>query len=302
MYGQFPDPVRHRMHAPSGSWEGVLAVLSPEEYAAAEVPGPLRLPEALSMGEARYCRLMIEPDRISGRLRVPSHQRQGACDVLFTWWQKSLLMVDKCGLLAPTLDRLAERRYQPLTGPGPFLTELLLALLADEPGRIRQLEDRVSALEQAVLSDDTQRFIDQMSDLRKEFNRRGRYYAQLGEMAALLQENAADRLDAACMRRLSDLGRRVRALREETQMLREYASQVSSEYQAQVEIAQNRIMKVLTVVTTLFMPLTLITGWYGMNFQSMPELDWRFGYPAVIVLSVLVIAACLIFFRKRHFW
>ena len=67
-------------------------------------------------------------------------------------------------------------------------------------------------------------------------------------------------------------------------MLREYASQVSSEYQAQVYIAQNRIMKLLTVVTTVCMPLSLIAGWYGMNFMNMPELHWAYGYPAVIAL------------------
>lgn len=289
-----------RLHGLPEDWEGVLAVLSPEEYAGADIPLPLRLPEALSMGEARYCRLAVGPDKISGRLHVPSHQQCGACDLLFVWWQESLIIVDKCGMASEAAERVLEQR-QPPASPAAFLTELLIELASEEPGRIQQLEDRISALEQAVLGDETDQFIDRMSILRKELNRRGRYYAQLGEMAAMLQEQAGDRLGAAA-RRLSSLVQRAEAMREETQMLREYASQVSSEYQAQVEISQNRIMKVLTVVTTLFMPLTLIAGWYGMNFQYMPELSWQWGYPAVIGLSVLVVAACLIFFRKRHFW
>lgn len=280
----------------------MLAILNGEEYAALEVPGPLRPPETLSMGEARYCRLLIEADRVSGRLRVPAHQQQAACDVLFTWWQTSLLVVDKCGLVAALMKRMPALRLQAAGSPSAFLTELLLALAAEEPGRIQQLEDRTAALEQAVLGDETDQFIDQMGELRKEFNRRGRYYAQLGELADMLQENAADRFDKAGLQRLSSLERRVRALREETQMLREYASQVCSEYQSQVDIAQNRIMKVLTIVTTLFLPLSLIAAWYGMNFQYMPELGWVYGYPAVIALSVLVVAVCLIFFKKRHYW
>ena len=294
------DSLRRKLHGPPKDWEGVLAVLTGEEYAHADVPGPLRVPESLSMGEARYCRLVIEPDRMSGRLHRPSHQQQGACDLLFVWWQESLLIVDKCGS-GQAVESVLDSGKQPLMGPAPFLAELLLVLVSEEPGRIQQLEDRISALEQAVLGDEIERFIDQMSALRKELNRRGRYYAQLGEMSAALQENAADRLGFDAMHRLECLSRRAGALREETQMLREYASQVSSEYQAQVEISQNRIMKVLTVVTTLFMPLTLIAGWYGMNFQSMPELGWQWGYPAVIGLSILVVAVCLVFFRKRHF-
>ena len=56
-----------------------------------------------------------------------------------------------------------------------------------------------------------------------------------------------------------------------------------------MDIAQNRIMKLLTIVTTIFMPLSLIAGWYGMNFTNMPELDWAYGYPAVIALCVVVL-------------
>ena len=85
-------------------------------------------------------------------------------------------------------------------------------------------------------------------------------------------------------------------------MLREYASQISTEYQAQIDIAQNRIMKTLTIVTTVFLPLSLIAGWYGMNFAYMPELHWTFGYPAVILLSAVVVCICLYFFKRRHFW
>ena len=297
MYYRFSEGLRHPLHAPPEGWEDVLAILTAEAYADAKVPGPLHPPEALSMGEARYCRLLIEPDRISGRLRVPAHQRQGACDVLFTWWQTSLLILDKCGLVRERMDRL------PSSGsPAAFLTELLLALAAEEPGRIQQLEDRTAALEQAVLGDETETFIERMGELRKEFNRRGRYYAQLGEMAETLEERAADRFDKGSMRRLACLERRARALREETQMLREYASQVCSEYQSQVDIAQNRIMKVLTIVTTLFLPLSLIAAWYGMNFEHMPELHWLYGYPAVIAMSALVVAICLVFFKKKHYW
>ena len=58
-------------------------------------------------------------------------------------------------------------------------------------------------------------------------------------------------------------------------------------------------MTVLTVVTTIFMPLTLIVGWYGMNFKYMPELDKVWGYPVVIGVSVLIVVCSLIFFKKK---
>ena len=81
--------------------------------------------------------------------------------------------------------------------------------------------------------------------------------------------------------------------------LRGFAMQVHDLYHAHLEMKQNRIMTLLTVITTIFMPLTLIVGWYGMNFRYMPELEWRFGYPVVIIVSIAVVTGCLLFFRKK---
>jgi magnesium transporter len=61
----------------------------------------------------------------------------------------------------------------------------------------------------------------------------------------------------------------------------------------------NNIMKVLTIIATIFIPLTFIAGVYGMNFQHMPELAWRWGYPAVLGVMVLVFVGMLIFFKRR---
>ena len=97
------------------------------------------------------------------------------------------------------------------------------------------------------------------------------------------------------------LREKIGRLHQEAGMLREYSTQVREVYQAQIEIRQNKIMKSLTIVTAIFLPLTLIAGWYGMNF-AMPELQWAFGYPAVAVLCAAVAAFCLWFFKKKHYF
>ncbi len=61
----------------------------------------------------------------------------------------------------------------------------------------------------------------------------------------------------------------------------------------------NSIMKTLTVITTVFMPLTLIAGIYGMNFTNMPELGWKYGYPAVMVLMFALAAGMVLWFQRR---
>jgi magnesium transporter len=68
--------------------------------------------------------------------------------------------------------------------------------------------------------------------------------------------------------------------------------------QTKTEQEQTKNMAFLTVISTIFFPLTLITGWYGMNFQNMPEL--KHGYPGVIALSLIVLMVCIFIFRKKH--
>ena len=58
-------------------------------------------------------------------------------------------------------------------------------------------------------------------------------------------------------------------------------------------------MQLMTVLTSVFFPLTVITGWYGMNFSHMPELDARFGYPLIIAISLCVIAIEFWILKKR---
>ena len=83
--------------------------------------------------------------------------------------------------------------------------------------------------------------------------------------------------------------------------LRESVTQVRESYEAEVDISLNTTMKIFTVVTTIFLPLTLIVGWYGMNFD-MPEYGWENGYLFVSIISVLFLSAGILFFRKKKWF
>ena len=83
---------------------------------------------------------------------------------------------------------------------------------------------------------------------------------------------------------------------------RETASSVMEIYLATQNQRLNEVMKVLTVIATLFIPLTFIASIYGMNFEHMPELKWRFGYPAALSLMAAVAAGLLYFFKRRGWW
>jgi magnesium transporter len=71
-------------------------------------------------------------------------------------------------------------------------------------------------------------------------------------------------------------------------------------YLSSVSNRMNEVMKVLTIIATIFMPLGFLAGVYGMNFRHMPELDWRWGYPAVLLAMLLAAVGMLAYFKKRR--
>jgi len=73
-------------------------------------------------------------------------------------------------------------------------------------------------------------------------------------------------------------------------------------YLSSISNRLNEVMKVLTIISTIFIPLTFLAGVYGMNFRHMPELEWRFGYPAVIVLMLGVALLMVMFFRRKKWF
>ena len=303
MYYRIGETLSPVERAEIAGWSTIAAVLRPEDLAGAALPPELLPPENMQKIEnIRSCHLTLERSRILGELHIPARPQHAARHVIFVWWKDCLLFLDPDGVAGECVDRVLAMRPHHADGADDLLMDFFLALILEEPASIQQLEERIFGLEQAVLDNKTERFINQMSMLRRELNQRSRYYAQLRNLTNTLQENAVDLLDGCSQSRLQYVLRRLDSLCEEAEMLREYASQVSSEYQAQVDIAQNRIMKILTVVTTVCMPLSLIAGWYGMNFIGMPELSWEYGYPTVIALSALVVGCSILYFRKKHLW
>lgn len=70
-------------------------------------------------------------------------------------------------------------------------------------------------------------------------------------------------------------------------------------YLSSISNKMNEVMKVLTIIATIFIPLTFIAGVYGMNFRFMPELEWRWGYPLILLLMAGISLFMIVYFRKK---
>lgn len=98
---------------------------------------------------------------------------------------------------------------------------------------------------------------------------------------------------------LSDVYEHTIHIIETIETYRDLSSALMDLYMTGASNKMNEIMKVLTIISTIFIPLTFIAGVYGMNFQYMPELDWDWAYPATMFLMVLIALAMIIYFRKK---
>ena len=95
------------------------------------------------------------------------------------------------------------------------------------------------------------------------------------------------------------LGIKATLISEHIKDLTDYTLQIKDIYQSQIDMKQTKAMNMLTIVSSIFLPLTLITGWYGMNFMHMSELKWAFSYPVVFIISIIIVVTEIAIFWKK---
>ena len=202
-----------------------------------------------------------------------------------------------------------ERTLNMVTGAIPQQTEsevlyrFFLTLLREDIDDLDRLEAEITDAEDLAISEtDTKGYLDKIILFRKELLRRKRYYEQLTDIFENLKIDDEKLLSHDAKRHFAILQSRAEKLCSTVMNLRDYVTQMREAYQSQVDIEQNQLMKYFTVITALFLPLTLLVGWYGMNFTNMPELSWKYGYASIIGLSILICTGMILWFKKKKWF
>ena len=176
-------------------------------------------------------------------------------------------------------------------------------LLSRDGSDLERFDQRIAEMEEQIEDNTTgKRFNSEVLALRRQLLVIRNYYEQLLDLFDAMLENEADLFAAKQLYHFRTARDKIARLSANAQLLRDSLVQVREAYMAALDYNANRIMKVFTVVTTVFLPLTLIVGWYGMNFTNMPELSWEFGYPMVILISLITASGSLIMFKVKKYF
>ncbi|MCI6498174.1 magnesium transporter CorA family protein [Lachnospiraceae bacterium HCP1S3_C3] len=167
---------------------------------------------------------------------------------------------------------------------------------------LENTEKRIMEMEKNIVEKRVNELLNkEIYDLRNRLSVLRNYYEQLVEIGEELLENENGIFVGRELRYIKIYTDKSMRLSENTRALSESLIHLREALDASLNYSINSTMKMFTVVTTIFLPLTLIAGWYGMNFNNMPELTSAYGYPGVITFSVAVIIICLMYFKKKKF-
>lgn len=179
-----------------------------------------------------------------------------------------------------------------------FLYNFIAEFLSRDTETLITYEKTLFQMEEGVIKEKNGNLEGALMPLRRKLLIFRSYYDEIMDMSKAFEENENGIFVKKHLKYFGILGDRADRLLNRTEHLLTYAQQIKDAYQAQIDAKQNKNMQFLTVISTLFFPLTLITSWFGMNFKDMPGLEN--GYPMVVGLSIIIILACLILFKKKH--
>jgi magnesium transporter len=186
---------------------------------------------------------------------------------------------------------------------GKVMFGILESLLLKGNKPLEMTERKIMEMEKELVNGKIEQHLNKnIFNLRNDLSILKNYYEQLVDIGEELQENENNLFSEDDIGYFRIFTVKSERLSNNTKALGENLIHLREALDASLNYSLNKTMKFFTVVTTIFLPLTLIVGWYGMNFTNMPEITWKYGYLMVIVLSLLVVIVCLILFRKKRYF
>ena len=278
-----------------------VAVLTPEEWQARRAQFDMGIELEPDIRDIHSTKAEVNFDSLTGTFLIPDRDdlTERSFAFAFALDEKGVVFIDESGKAQSMIDAIIRTKRWRRPSLERFLYDFLEQIVIRDLPIMERFEEKLDELEDHILAEEDRNDMARVNEIRGEVRELAVHYEQLIDMVQELEENENGFFKEENLRYFHLFMNRMARLHDTAASLRDHTIQVRDLYHAQLEAKQNRIMTLLTVVTTIFMPLTLIAGWYGMNFIYMPELKTTWGYPVVIAVSVLIVVVSLLFFKKK---
>jgi magnesium transporter len=204
-------------------------------------------------------------------------------------------------VLDPIRDRIRKDLGRVRRSGADYLLYALLDVIVDHYFLIvEDLGKRIEQLERKVLVRPGNEDLLTIQELRSMLITVDRYVTPTRELAGRLNILQNPLIEKPTRRYINDLQDHTVYIAETIGTFREMLSSLENTYHAGVNMRMGQVMKLLTIISTIFIPLTFVVGVYGMNFRHMPELEWRYGYFAVMAMMTMISVLMLLWFRRKR--
>ena len=243
-------------------------------------------------GSYSHLALNLACEDTKGRLRRKNIQ--------FLRWQERLVSFCEHGeeQFAATFELLRSGYLRP--DDDLVIRSFCLAMsdiLRDAAALAERIDARIDALEDELFRGVQSSQLERIHDLKSGTLEIRRTTVPMRDAFLMLLRGGGDLMSQNVY--LRDVGEQIAQLCEMAENSRETVADLADLYMTLMSNSTNAVMKTLTLVSTIFIPITFIVGLYGMNFRYMPELGWRYGYPACLLLMAAVSAGMVLYFRKK---
>ena len=245
---------------------------------------------------AAVTRAWVNYDSLTGSIVLPQKGLTGADEYRFAFAldERGIVFIDDGGRIDDVLVFIASTKKWRMPSLERFLYDFLEQIIDGDLAMLDQMEQTLDKMEERILADASEEDFAWLNHIRGNLLDLRLHYGQLMDLGVELEENENGFFREENLRYFRLFTARVSRLQETVTALRDYTVQLRDLIQTRIDVKQNKIITLLTVITTIFTPLTLLTGWYGMNFRYMPELEYRASYPIVIAVSLAIAIGCLV--------
>lgn len=207
---------------------------------------------------------------------------------------------NKSELLDPLLSRIRKGKGRLRKMGSDYLAYALIDTVVDNYFLVlEKIGDRLEELENELISDPTEKTLGLIYHLKKEMLFLRKSVWPLREVVGSLQREEIELIDDRTLPFIRDAYDHTIQVIDTIETFRDILSGMLDMYLSSISNKMNSVMKVLTIIATIFIPLTFIAGIYGMNFENMPELHWEMGYPVALVIMFFIGVAMLFYFKRK---